>query len=81
MTAIDATIRPISHQSTNDATFRLVEPLLRPGARVLDLGAGEGYFSQWVGEHVRRVVGVEPATVLAACDVTPEIFKYGRHSL
>lgn len=77
MVSIDTTIRPISHQSTNDATFQLVEPLLRPGVRVLDLGAGEGYFSQWVGEHVRRVLRVDPSTVLAACDVTPEIFKYG----
>lgn len=76
MASIDDSIRPISHQSTNDATFRLVEPLLRSGVRVLDLGAGEGYFSQWVGEHVRRTMQVEPATVLAACDVTPEIFRY-----
>ncbi|MBK8250830.1 MAG: class I SAM-dependent methyltransferase [Gemmatimonadetes bacterium] len=78
MTAsIDATIRPISHQSTNDATFRLVEPLLVAGVRVLDLGAGKGYFSQWVGEHVRQAMHVEPATIVAACDVTPEIFRYG----
>jgi SAM-dependent methyltransferase len=76
MASIDATIRPISHQSTNDAIFRLVEPWLAPGVRVLDLGAGEGYFSQWVGEHVRGAMHVDPASMVAACDVTPGIFRY-----
>jgi SAM-dependent methyltransferase len=76
MTSSGDTIRPISHQSTNDATFRLVEPLLRPGVRVLDLGAGEGYFSQRVGERLRGMLPSGPEALLAACDVTPEIFRY-----
>jgi SAM-dependent methyltransferase len=76
MTSLGAAIRPISHESTNEATFRLVKPLLHPGVRVLDLGAGEGYFSQWVGDHLDGTLPAGVARVLAACDVTPEIFRY-----
>jgi SAM-dependent methyltransferase len=76
MTSLDPTIRPISHQSTNDATFLLVAPLLKPGVRVLDLGAGEGYFSQLLGEHLRTTIQNEPLPMFSACDVTPEIFRY-----
>jgi ubiquinone/menaquinone biosynthesis C-methylase UbiE len=74
--ATDASIRPISHQSTNDKVFEIVRPLLGAGKRLLDLGAGEGYFSQVVGEHVRTTHGTEPSAVVHACDVTPSIFRY-----
>ena len=69
-------IRAFSHQSTNDLVFHLVRPLLGPGARVLDLGAGEGWFSRAVGDHVGATMGVPPATVLAACDVSPANYRY-----
>lgn len=71
-----AAIRPISHQSTNDKVFALIRDSLHPAMRVLDLGAGEGYFSQVVGEYVRTVHGGDPAQVVSACDVTPSIFRY-----
>lgn len=68
-------IRRLSHASTNDKVLALATPYLRSGSRVLDLGAGEGYFSSMVGAHLRRL-DLEPATVLSACDVVPEQFRY-----
>ena len=68
--------RPLSHQSTNDQVLAMVRPLLAPGIRMLDLGAGEGYFSGVVGKFCEETLGVAPATILSACDVTPEIFRY-----
>jgi SAM-dependent methyltransferase len=73
----DADIRPISHTSTNDKVFSLVLPYLRAGARVVDVGAGEGYFSKMVGDRLQSELGHAPETVLAACDLFPEFFRYG----
>jgi SAM-dependent methyltransferase len=56
--------------------YELTRPSLRPGARVLDLGAGQGYFSRLAGEYLRTEVGVDPSTVLSACDLVPEQFRY-----
>ena len=50
--AAETDIRPISHTSTNDKAFSLVLPYLREGARVVDVGAGEGYFSKMVGDLI-----------------------------
>jgi SAM-dependent methyltransferase len=71
-----AEIRPISHQSTNDKVFSLVLPHLRAGARIVDVGAGEGYFSKMVGDRATSELGCAPASVLAACDLFPEFFRY-----
>jgi SAM-dependent methyltransferase len=72
----EAEIRPISHRSTNDKVLQLVLPLIQPGTRVADIGAGEGFFSQLLGEHVRTKLGLEPAEVVTACDIFPEYFRY-----
>jgi SAM-dependent methyltransferase len=69
-------IRPISHTSTNDKVFALVRPYLRAGARVADVGAGEGYFSKMVGDRIQADLGQPPASVLAACDLFPQFFRY-----
>lgn len=69
-------IRPISHQSTNDKVFALVLPHLRAGARIVDVGAGEGYFSKMVGDRVASELSRSPTTVLSACDLFPEYFRY-----
>lgn len=74
--AAERAIRPISHPSTNTRAFALVTARLTPESRVLDLGAGEGYFSKLVGDHLATTFGTEPASRLAACDVTPEIYRY-----
>ena len=44
-------------------------------ARVCDVGAGNGYLSQALGERLRRR-GLDPGAHLAACDVVPEEFRY-----
>lgn len=74
---VDAEIHPLSHRSTNDAVFRLAVPSLRPGARVLDLGAGHGFFSRMVGEFIRDRLDLDPGALLAACDPVPDNFRYG----
>ncbi|HEU4630746.1 MAG TPA: methyltransferase domain-containing protein [Gemmatimonadaceae bacterium] len=68
-------IKPISHRSTNDKVFALLAARLPQGGRVVDVGAGEGYFSQMVGGLARQR-GVAPAELLSACDVFPENFRY-----
>jgi SAM-dependent methyltransferase len=72
----EAEIRPISHRSTNDKVLDIVAPLIRPGIRVADVGAGEGFFSQLVGEYVRKNLGRPPSEVITACDIFPEYFRY-----
>lgn len=71
----EAAIRALSHASTNAKVFALARPHLVAGSRVLDLGAGEGYFSSVVGAHLRQA-GIEPRSVLSACDAVPEQFRY-----
>jgi SAM-dependent methyltransferase len=71
-----APIRALSHQSTNDRILALVAPHLTAGARVLDLGAGEGYFSKAMGDLIAAGNGATPAPMISACDVTPEIYRY-----
>lgn len=68
-------IRPISHWSTNDKVFSLILPLLNQGARVADVGAGEGFFSKKVGDYLNSA-GRDPRELLAACDLFPEFFRY-----
>ena len=73
---VENEIRPISHRSTNDKVLQIVLPHLEPGVRVADIGAGEGFFSQLLGEHVKSKLGLEPAEVITACDIFPEYFRY-----
>ncbi len=69
-------IRPISHRSTNAKVLDLVAPLMKPGIRVADIGAGEGFFSQLLGEHIRTRLGIEPRDAITASDIFPEYFRY-----
>jgi ubiquinone/menaquinone biosynthesis C-methylase UbiE len=69
-------IRRFSHSSTNRKLLELTRPWLAPGRRVLDLGAGEGYFAELIGRHVRDALKLEPAAVLSACDAVPAQFRY-----
>ena len=69
-------IRPISHRSTNDKVLQMVLPLMKPGIRVADVGAGEGFFSQLLGERIKSTMGLEPSDVISACDIFPESFRY-----
>lgn len=69
-------IRPISHQSTNEKVLEIIRPLIGPESRIADIGAGEGYFSMRVGEFLRGERATEPRSVISACDVFPENFRY-----
>ena len=68
-------VHHFSHESTNDKVLALVtegEDLGRQ--RILDVGAGEGYFCSQMVERA-RARGFEPAEVLRACDRFPEQFR------
>src|SRR5881227_3682838 len=69
-------IRPISHRSTNDKVLDLVTPLLNSGVKVADIGAGEGFFSQLLGQHVQSKLNLKPAAIISACDIFPQYFRY-----
>jgi SAM-dependent methyltransferase len=56
--------------------FELARPLIAAGTRVLDCGAGEGFFSRLLGLHIAEVAGVPPSRVLSACDAVPGQFRY-----
>jgi ubiquinone/menaquinone biosynthesis C-methylase UbiE len=69
-------IRPISHRSTNDKVFDLIRPLLKSGAKVADIGAGEGFFSQLLGQYIESELGLAPSAIVSACDIFPQYFRY-----
>ncbi len=73
--AVD-TIRPISHRSTNDKVLDLVRPLIKRGVKVADIGAGEGFFSQLLGQYVEYKLRLAPAEIISACDIFPQYFRY-----
>jgi SAM-dependent methyltransferase len=68
-------IAPLSHSVTTTRVLALLDNLDWPRARVADVGAGNGHFSQALGERL-RARGLEPAEHLEACDVMPEEFRY-----
>jgi SAM-dependent methyltransferase len=69
-------IRPISHRSTNDKVLELVRPLLKQGIKVADIGAGEGFFSQLLGQHIQSQLGLAPSAIVSSCDIFPQYFRY-----
>src|SRR4030088_2899253 len=75
-TVSEIEIRPISHRSTNDKVLQLVLPFIKPGIRVADIGAGEGFFSPLLGDHIKTKLGIQPSEVITACDIFPEYFRY-----
>lgn len=71
----EVNIRPISHWSTNDKAFLLIQPILDSHGSILDVGAGEGFFSKKMGDYLMSK-GQKPSDSLAACDLFPELFRY-----
>jgi ubiquinone/menaquinone biosynthesis C-methylase UbiE len=69
-------IRPISHRSTNDKVFDLIRPLLKSGIKVADIGAGEGFFSQLLGQYIESDLNLAPSSIVSACDIFPQYFRY-----
>src|SRR3984893_5545080 len=75
-TVAENEIRRISHRGTNDRVLQVVLRLVRPGMRVADIGAGEGFFSQLLGDYIKAKLGLQPSDVITACDIFPEYFRY-----
>ena len=70
-----ADIARLSHSVTTTRVLGLLDGLDWARARVADIGAGNGYFSQALGETL-RARGLDPGEHVAACDVVPEEFHY-----
>ncbi|MEI8303598.1 MAG: methyltransferase domain-containing protein [Burkholderiales bacterium] len=66
-------IASASHQRTNDKAFELVAAALRPGIRVLDLGAGRGHLARRVGQALGER-GLPAAGHLLATDLAASWF-------
>lgn len=70
-------IPPFSHPKTTEKVLDLLEPEKLAGARVLDLGAGAGYFSQKLSERL-EAAELDPEQILTPCDLFPEQFQFTR---
>jgi SAM-dependent methyltransferase len=68
-------IAPLSHSVTTTRVLALLDGLNWTQARVADVGAGNGFFSQALGESLRQR-GLDPGERIAACDVMPQEFRY-----
>ncbi len=65
-----------SHTKTNEKVFQLLKAFGVTGKQVLDVGAGEGYFSKKLGDHLQEA-GIQVIhQYLHACDLNPENFLY-----
>ena len=70
-------IASYSHAKTNQRVCDLVLQKDIRNAQIIDVGAGEGYFSKMLGDAIRERYGIPPSTVLRACDIFPgNCFKY-----
>ncbi len=75
-----------SNPATTDVVFRLLEEGLREAGttgspdwkqlKVVDVGAGRGFFSLRFGEMLKEGSGLEPKEHIFACDLMPESFEY-----
>ena len=69
-------IRPYSLPKTNQKLLELLAREDLGNQRIIDVGAGEGYFLKLLGEHLKSNYGVSPSKLLRGCDLYPENFKY-----
>ena len=63
-----------SAPATSRTTLALLADLDWPNARVADVGAGRGHFSQLLCDYLRGAHGLEPEGRVLACDLLPESF-------
>ena len=62
--------------ATRDRVLELMDGIDWPNAKVCDVGAGSGLFSQVLCEYVRNEIGLEPKDHVFACDLDPTIFHF-----
>jgi SAM-dependent methyltransferase len=72
-----APIPSFSHPMTTRKLLALLADHDFTGARVLDLGAGAGYFS-WKLAEALAARGFDPAAIITPCDLHPHLFMYDR---
>jgi SAM-dependent methyltransferase len=69
-------IAPYSHTKTNERVCGLVLKNDISHSQIIDVGAGEGYFAQMLGNYIKQQLHVPPARLMRSCDLFPEHFKY-----
>jgi SAM-dependent methyltransferase len=75
---MDNGIIALSHAKTNSRVRDLVLRDDPTNSKIIDVGAGEGFFSQALGDYIEERYKVHPSHVLTACDLLPEHFKYAK---
>jgi len=70
-------IPPFSHPVTTEKILSLLADEDFTGKRLLDLGAGAGYFSSRLWEALERR-GLDPLAIITPCDLNPELFQFDR---
>jgi SAM-dependent methyltransferase len=67
--------KPWSSPKTSERVFELLEGLDWVNARIVDVGAGRGWFSKVLAERLRERHGVDPREHVFPCDAFPESFE------
>jgi 2-polyprenyl-3-methyl-5-hydroxy-6-metoxy-1,4-benzoquinol methylase len=64
-----------SAPKTTERTLQLLDGLDWKSAKILDVGAGRGFFSQILAGRLREEFGVDPRNHVFPCDAFPESFE------
>jgi len=65
-----------SAPATSRCVLELLDELDWKKAKMADVGAGRGHFSQVLGEGLRTRYGLDPREHVFPCDLIPESFEY-----
>lgn len=71
-------LRSFSHTKTNRKTLDLLSEKGLQNKKILDVGAGEGYFSQLLGDRLEQLNATPVDQYLHACDMNPQDYKYDK---
>jgi len=72
-------IQARSHKKTNNVLIDILLKSVTANSRVLDLGCGEGYFTQLAYQSLGSF-GLNAKNILSACDLQPEYYKFDKIS-
>lgn len=74
--AVDMEIASYSHVRTNRKVFEILDRDDLRGRKVVDIGAGEGYFCKMLGDYIKDQYAIPPGEIVRGCDLYPEACKY-----